>query len=228
MLIIESEPDGKVEGWGVEGRMKDERPRRGEPTCYSGPRRSASRPTTNQIARTGTSPLLNGRCGTGRIEGDRVTRADELVLLERDQDASGAADDAAVLPAVVAHQRMIRRRRATHLVCGLEEVDAVLFAEDRHLRLEEPAEETDDPRLGRPEAAVRPVHRRRVNLNEHLVGPGRRRLDVRDPDHLRRAVPHSHGGLHRGNRTDSTSEAAPTAGYGNAILRPTPWASARS
>ena len=44
------------------------------------------------------------------------------------------------------------------------------------------------------------------NSNEHLVLPGRRLLDVRDPDHFRRAVPRPRRGLHRGDRTDGTSE----------------------
>ena len=45
-------------------------------------------------------------------------------------------------------------------------------------------------------AAVRPVHRRRTHLDEHVVLPGRGLLDVGDPHHVRRAVSDVHGGLH--------------------------------
>src|SRR5687767_10715914 len=68
----------------------------------------------------------------GRIERDGVTGA-QLVLLEADLDAQRPAHDVAVLPAVVAHQRLVWRGRAAHLVDGLEEVDPVLLVGDELL-----------------------------------------------------------------------------------------------
>ena len=53
-----------------------------------------------------------------------------------------------------------------------------LIPEDRHPWSDESAEQSHDEGLGSPEAAVRPIHRRRVNLDEHLVVSGRRLFHV--------------------------------------------------
>jgi hypothetical protein len=59
--------------------------------------------------------------------------------------------------------------------------------------------------LAAPVTAVRPIHCRRVNLDEHLVVPGRRLVHVRDPNHVRRAVSGVDCRLHGPDCSDSTN-----------------------
>lgn len=71
-----------------------------------------------------------------------------------------------------------------------------LRAQDRDPGPGQPGEDPDDEGLGGPEAAVRPVHGCEADLDEHLVVPGDRLGDVRDANHVRRAVPGVNGGPH--------------------------------
>jgi hypothetical protein len=94
---------------------------------------------------------------------------------------------------------------AEHPLADLEGRDATadrldlsreLVPEDRHPWPEKPVEEAIDEGLGRPHAAVGPVHRGRVNLDEHLVVLGRRLVHLCDPNHVRRTVSGVHCCLH--------------------------------
>ena len=49
-----------------------------------------------------------------------------------------------------------------------------------------------------PARAVRPIHRRGMNLDEHLPVPDRRFLHFNDPNHVRRAVSGLDRSLHTG------------------------------
>jgi hypothetical protein len=86
---------------------------------------------------------------------------------------------------------------AEHPVADLKERDTTadrldcsceLVPEDGHPWSEKPGEESINEGLGRPQAAVGPVHRRGVNLDEHLVVLGRRLVYFGDPNHVRRTV----------------------------------------
>src|SRR5579862_5885046 len=60
----------------------------------------------------------------------------------------------------------------------------------------EPGEEPQDERPGRAVAAVRPIDRRRLDLDQQLVLACFRRLHIRDPNNVRRAVPGADRCLH--------------------------------
>jgi hypothetical protein len=64
-----------------------------------------------------------------------------------------------------------------------------LGPEDRHPRPPQPDEEPVEERLGRPHPAVGPVHRDRMDPDQHVVVLDGRLLHLNDPDDLRRTVP---------------------------------------
>jgi hypothetical protein len=99
-----------------------------------------------------------------------------------------------------------------HLIADLERTDAAadrldhsrkLSSQDRRVWPDKPGEESHEEGLGRPVGAVRPVHRRRVNLDEQLVVPGSRLLHFGDQDHFGRAVPPLDRCLHGRSLTGS-------------------------
>ena len=92
-----------------------------------------------------------------------------------------------------------------NLVADLERRDAFadrldhsreLAPENRCLWSEKSAEESNEERLGGPEAAVRPIHRGHMNLDEHRVVRCRRLVNLCDSNHFRRAIPGVDGGPH--------------------------------
>ncbi len=85
---------------------------------------------------------------------------------------------------------------AGHLGAALDDDAGELGAEDPVLGAAEPAEEADEPRAGEPEPAVGPIHRGRVDLDEHLVGRRNRAGDLVDPQHVGVAVPIVDRGAH--------------------------------
>src|SRR5581483_3924151 len=70
---------------------------------------------------------------------DRVSGLEDE-LVEADDDAQGAAEHEAELVAAVAHERVVRARRAAGLVGGLDELDVLVRPEPEplpgHARLE--------------------------------------------------------------------------------------------
>jgi hypothetical protein len=76
------------------------------------------------------------------------------------------------------------------------DLSSELIAQDRHPWPHQPGEDPDEERLGPPDAAVGAVHRRRVDIDEHLVVRCRRRRHIHHAHHVRRAVPSVHRGLH--------------------------------
>src|SRR5215207_3782065 len=106
---------------------------------------------------------------------------------------------------------------AEHPVADLKGGDATadrldfsgeFIPEDGHPWSCEPGEEPIDEGLGRPQGAVCPVHRRGMDLDQHLVVLGRRLLDLGDPNHVRRTVAGVDGCLH-GWTVATTPRSAP-------------------
>ena len=85
-------------------------------------RESPERPTTNQIASTGSSPTVASRCGV--VESNEIeSPGPEQVILEPDRDLERARQHVPVLAAGVAHEVGALARGAAGLVDHEEEVD---------------------------------------------------------------------------------------------------------
>ena len=72
-----------------------------------------------------------------------------------------------------------------------------LIAEDCQPWPDNASKESHDKWLCSPETTICPIHRGRMNLDEHLVVSDRRLFHVGDPNHIRRAVPRVDCCLHR-------------------------------
>ena len=76
-------------------------------------------------------------------------------------------------PALAESEHLVADREGRDAAADRLDHSRELIPEDRRPWPDEPAEEPNEEGLARPEAAVRPIHRRRVDLDEHLVVPDR-------------------------------------------------------
>ena len=98
---------------------------------------------------------------------------------------------------VVSEHVLADRERRDATADGLDH-PGILAPQDSRSRPDEPGEQSHEEGLSRPARAVRPIHRRGTNLDEHLVVPDGRLLHLSDPNHLRWAVPGIDRRLHTG------------------------------
>ena len=98
------------------------------------------RPTTNQIASTGSAPAFSRRCGREDSKAIESPGAELVLLVEADGDAQAPGEHEPVLAPHVAHVRALAARRAADLVDDVEEVGVLLGrrrqALPAHARLE--------------------------------------------------------------------------------------------
>jgi hypothetical protein len=123
-------------------------------------------------------------CQASRDPGQRSVFADGQVL------RVGPADS------VVVPEHSITDGRGRDARADGLDLSGELVAEDRHPRAHEPCEDPGKERLSSPEAAVCAVHRRRVDLDEHLVVPRCGGGHVHHAHYVGRAVPSVYRGLH--------------------------------
>ena len=140
-----------------------------------------SRPTTHQIACTGSSPTFARRCGRRRRERDRVAGL-EHVLLEHERDAEAAAQHEAVLAAGVARQRLGGARRAADVVDDVQELDVVVVLRRQALPAHARVERDRAPVV---RALHRPGRRTIPRSSREPARPGRRSGRASSPSNSR-------------------------------------------
>ena len=98
------------------------------------------RPTTNQIASTGSEPAFSRRCGREDSKAIESPGAELVLLVEADGHAQAPGEHEPVLASHVAHVRPLAARRPADLVDDVEEVGVLLGrrrqALPAHARLE--------------------------------------------------------------------------------------------
>src|SRR5215212_9661414 len=98
---------------------------------------------------------------------------------------------------VVSEHLLANRERCDATADGLDH-SGVLAPQDSRPWPDEPGEQSHEEGLGSPARAVRPIHRRGMNLDQYLVVRDGRLLHLSDPNHLRRAVSGMDRRLHTG------------------------------
>jgi hypothetical protein len=133
--------------------------------------------------------------GSGLLIGQVRRHGGQRTVFGHRQVLGMGTEPAPVLQSAVA-EHPVADRQGRDATADRLDLAGKLIAQDRHLRPDQPGEQPHDEGLARPEAGVRPVHRGRMNLDQHLVAGGRRLVHLGDPHHLRRTVAGVYGCPH--------------------------------